>query len=52
MTVLTLLLEYIKERISIGVIGFSVHTTSMEMREKLAISETQWPHTIAKHYNL
>jgi glutamyl-tRNA reductase len=41
-----------KERISIGVIGLSVHTTPVEMREKLAIPEAQWPHAIAEICNL
>jgi glutamyl-tRNA reductase len=41
-----------KERISIGVIGLSVHTTPVEMREKLAIPEAQWPQAIAEICNL
>jgi glutamyl-tRNA reductase len=48
MTVLTLLLGYMKERISIEVINLSIHTTQVEMREKLAISEAQWPHAIVE----
>lgn len=41
-----------KERICIGVIGLSVHTAPVEMREKLAIPEAQWPHAIAELCNL
>ncbi|RWW40621.1 hypothetical protein BHE74_00053955, partial [Ensete ventricosum] len=34
---------YLKERSSIAVIGLSVHTAPVEMREKLAVPEAQWP---------
>ncbi|KAJ3706554.1 hypothetical protein LUZ61_010259 [Rhynchospora tenuis] len=44
--------RYMKERICIGVIGLSVHTAPVEMREKLAIPEAQWPHAIAELCNL
>ncbi|KAE8037443.1 hypothetical protein FH972_010030 [Carpinus fangiana] len=39
---------YTKERSSIVVIGLSVHTTSVEMREKLAIPEAEWPRAIGE----
>jgi glutamyl-tRNA reductase len=35
-----------KERSSIAVIGLSVHTAPVEMREKLAIAEELWPRAI------
>ncbi|KAI4389830.1 hypothetical protein MLD38_002012 [Melastoma candidum] len=38
--------RYTKERSSIVVIGLSVHTASIEMREKLAIPEPEWPQAI------
>ncbi|KAJ8772373.1 hypothetical protein K2173_027550 [Erythroxylum novogranatense] len=38
--------RYTKERASIVVIGLSVHTTPVEMREKLAIPEAEWPRAI------
>ncbi|KAI6689189.1 hypothetical protein NL676_026017 [Syzygium grande] len=38
--------RYTKERSSIVVIGLSVHTTPVEMREKLAIPEAEWPRAI------
>ncbi|GAA0143463.1 hypothetical protein LIER_35749 [Lithospermum erythrorhizon] len=37
---------YTKERSSIVVIGLSIHTTPVEMREKLAIPEAEWPTAI------
>ncbi|KAG2548046.1 hypothetical protein PVAP13_9KG133700 [Panicum virgatum] len=37
---------YMKERSSIAVIGLSVHTAPVEMREKLAIAEELWPRAI------
>lgn len=37
---------YTKERSSIVVIGLSVHTAPVEMREKLAIPEAEWPRAI------
>ncbi|KAI8013301.1 hypothetical protein LOK49_LG05G03857 [Camellia lanceoleosa] len=39
---------YTKKRSSIVVIGPSVHTTSVEMREKLAVPEAEWPRAIAE----
>ncbi|KAK4276933.1 hypothetical protein QN277_015021 [Acacia crassicarpa] len=39
--------RYTKERSSIVVIGLSVHSTPVEMREKLAIPEAEWPQAIA-----
>lgn len=38
--------RYTKERSSIVVIGISVHTAPVELREKLAIPEAQWPQAI------
>ncbi|RRT43742.1 hypothetical protein B296_00036924 [Ensete ventricosum] len=43
---------YLKERSSIAVIGLSVHTAPVEMREKLAVPEAQWPRAIAELCNL
>ncbi|KAK8465679.1 hypothetical protein PHAVU_009G146100 [Phaseolus vulgaris] len=40
--------RYTKERNSIIVIGLSVHTAPVEMREKLAIPEAEWPRAIAE----
>ncbi|XP_052189643.1 glutamyl-tRNA reductase 1, chloroplastic-like [Diospyros lotus] len=40
--------RYTKERSSIVVIGLSVHTAPVEMREKLAIPEAEWPRAIAE----
>ncbi|KAJ3690244.1 hypothetical protein LUZ61_019408 [Rhynchospora tenuis] len=40
--------RYMKERSSIAVIGLSVHTAPVEMREKLAVPEAQWPHAISE----
>lgn len=40
--------RYMKERSSIAVIGLSVHTAPVEMREKLAIPEAQWPRAIGE----
>ncbi|CAK9237050.1 unnamed protein product [Sphagnum troendelagicum] len=34
---------------SILVLGLSVHSTPVEMREKLAVPEAEWPHAIAEH---
>ncbi|KAI7984248.1 hypothetical protein LOK49_LG15G01085 [Camellia lanceoleosa] len=39
---------YTKERSSIVVIGLSVHTTPIEMREKLVAPEAEWPRAIAE----
>ncbi|KAJ3680341.1 hypothetical protein LUZ60_016619 [Juncus effusus] len=44
--------RYMKERSCIGVIGLSVHTAPVEMREKLSIPEAQWPRAIAELCNL
>ncbi|XP_064960499.1 glutamyl-tRNA reductase 2-like [Musa acuminata AAA Group] len=38
--------RYMKERSSIAVIGLSVHTAPVEMREKLAVPEAQWPRAV------
>ncbi|GKV33517.1 hypothetical protein SLEP1_g42022 [Rubroshorea leprosula] len=38
--------RYTKERSSIVIIGHSVHTAPVEMREKLAIPEAEWPRAI------
>ncbi|XP_078162297.1 glutamyl-tRNA reductase 2-like [Carex rostrata] len=40
--------RYMKEQSSIAVIGLSVHTAPVEMREKLAVPEAQWPHAISE----
>ncbi|KAL9305613.1 putative glutamyl-tRNA reductase [Arabidopsis thaliana] len=40
--------RYTKERSSIVVIGLSIHTAPVEMREKLAIPEDEWPRAIAE----
>ncbi|KAI9106639.1 hypothetical protein K1719_022167 [Acacia pycnantha] len=40
--------RYTKERSSIVVIGLSVHSTPVEMREKLAVPEAEWPQAIAE----
>ena len=37
---------YMKERSSIAVIGLSVHTAPVEMREKIAVAEELWPRAI------
>ncbi|TVU32118.1 hypothetical protein EJB05_23837, partial [Eragrostis curvula] len=39
---------YMKERSSIAVIGLSVHTAPVEMREKLAVAEELWPRAISE----
>ncbi|ONK71595.1 uncharacterized protein A4U43_C04F10310 [Asparagus officinalis] len=44
--------RYMKERSSIAVIGLSVHTAPVEMREKLAVPEAQWPRAISELCNL
>ncbi|KAH9300122.1 hypothetical protein KI387_011705, partial [Taxus chinensis] len=38
--------RYTKERSSLLVLGLSVHTAPVEMREKLAIPEAEWPRAI------
>lgn len=40
--------RYTKEKSSIAVIGLSVHTAPVEMREKLAIPEANWPRAIGE----
>ncbi|XP_065881123.1 glutamyl-tRNA reductase 1, chloroplastic-like [Euphorbia lathyris] len=40
--------RYTKERASIVVIGLSIHTTPVELREKLAIPEAEWPRAIGE----
>ncbi|XP_058081070.1 glutamyl-tRNA reductase 1, chloroplastic-like [Magnolia sinica] len=40
--------RYMKERSSIVVVGLSVHTAPVEMREKLAIPEAEWPRAIGE----
>ncbi|XP_073275973.1 glutamyl-tRNA reductase 1, chloroplastic-like [Primulina huaijiensis] len=40
--------RYTKEKISIVVIGLSIHTAPVEMREKLAIPEAVWPRAIGE----
>ncbi|KAJ1294942.1 hypothetical protein BS78_01G184900 [Paspalum vaginatum] len=44
--------RYMKERSSIAVIGLSVHTAPVEMREKLAVAEELWPRAIQELTNL
>ena len=48
MHIFILCLGYTKERSSILVIGLSVHTAPVEMREKLAIPEAEWPRAIGE----
>ncbi|KAD4386153.1 hypothetical protein E3N88_26322 [Mikania micrantha] len=38
--------RYTKEKSSIMVIGLSIHSTPVEIREKLAIPEAEWPRAI------
>uniref|UniRef100_A0A1J3K175 Glutamyl-tRNA reductase n=1 Tax=Noccaea caerulescens TaxID=107243 RepID=A0A1J3K175_NOCCA len=40
--------RYTKERSSIVMIGLSIHTAPVELREKLAIPEAEWPRAIAE----
>ncbi|OVA18968.1 Quinate/shikimate 5-dehydrogenase/glutamyl-tRNA reductase [Macleaya cordata] len=40
--------RYSKEKSSILVVGLSVHTAPVEMREKLAIPEAEWPRAIGE----
>eukprot|EP00250_Pteridium_aquilinum_P006827 c16665_g2_i1 orf=246-710(+) len=40
--------RYTKERSSILVLGLSVHNAPVEMREKLAIPEAEWPRAISE----
>ncbi|KAL8128967.1 hypothetical protein V2J09_018122 [Rumex salicifolius] len=44
--------RYTKERSSIIVIGLSVHSTPVEIREKLAVPEAEWPRAIEELCNL
>lgn len=44
--------RYTKERSSIVVIGLSIHTCPVEMREKLAVPEAEWPRAIEELCNL
>ncbi|CAN6981155.1 unnamed protein product [Brassica rapa subsp. trilocularis] len=44
--------RYTKERSSIVVIGLNIHTAPVEMREKLAIPEAEWPRAITELCNL
>ncbi|XP_073153298.1 glutamyl-tRNA reductase 1, chloroplastic-like [Henckelia pumila] len=44
--------RYTKEKSSIIVIGLSIHTAPVEMREKLAIPEAEWPRAIGELCNL
>lgn len=48
MFVLFCVLGYTKEKSSIIGIGFNVHTAPVELREKLAIPEAQWPQVIGE----
>jgi glutamyl-tRNA reductase len=41
-----------KERSSIAVIGLSIHTAPVEMREKLAVAEELWPRAVSELTNL
>ena len=41
-----------KERSSIAVIGLSIHTAAVEMREKLAVAEELWPRAVSELTNL
>ncbi|EOA26903.1 hypothetical protein CARUB_v10022992mg [Capsella rubella] len=45
---LSLIDRYTRERSSIVVIGLSIHTAPLEMREKLAIPEAEWPLAITQ----
>ncbi|CAH8384041.1 unnamed protein product [Eruca vesicaria subsp. sativa] len=40
--------RYTKEKSSIVVIGLNIHTAPVEMREKLAIPEAEWPRAITE----
>ncbi|KAF6142090.1 hypothetical protein GIB67_037008 [Kingdonia uniflora] len=40
--------RYTKERSSIVVVGLSIHTAPVEMREKLSIPEAEWPRAIGE----
>ncbi|CAI8591297.1 unnamed protein product [Vicia faba] len=43
-----MMVGYTKENSSLVVIGLSVHTTPVELREKLAIPEVEWPRAIGE----
>ncbi|CAI8618936.1 unnamed protein product [Vicia faba] len=43
-----MMVGYTKENSSLVVIGLSVHTTPVELREKLAIPEAEWPRAIGE----
>lgn len=43
--------RYTKEKSSVLVLGLSVHTAPVEMREKLAIPEAEWPRVIEELCN-
>eukprot|EP01018_Ginkgo_biloba_P026640 Gb_19050 [translate_table: standard] len=40
--------RYTREKSCIAVVGLSVHTASVEMREKMAIPEADWPRAIGE----
>ncbi|KAM3406607.1 hypothetical protein ACQJBY_000591 [Aegilops geniculata] len=40
--------RYMKEKSSLAVIGLSVHTAPVDMREKLAVAEELWPRAISE----
>eukprot|EP00249_Psilotum_nudum_P003919 c17425_g1_i1 orf=3-485(-) len=40
--------RYTKERSSILVLGLSIHTAPVELREKLSVPEAEWPHAIGQ----
>ncbi|KAL8144148.1 hypothetical protein V2J09_017180 [Rumex salicifolius] len=44
--------RYTKERSSIVAIGLSIHSTPVDIREKLAIPEAEWPRAIEELCNL
>eukprot|EP00249_Psilotum_nudum_P008420 c21257_g1_i1 orf=415-2082(-) len=44
--------RYTREKSSILVLGLTVHTASVEMREKLAVPEAEWPRAIGDLCNL
>ncbi|XP_047054032.1 glutamyl-tRNA reductase 2-like [Lolium rigidum] len=44
--------RYMKEKSSIAVIGLSIHTAPVEMREKLAVAEELWPRAVSELTNL
>ncbi|KAM3406606.1 hypothetical protein ACQJBY_000591 [Aegilops geniculata] len=44
----SILAGYMKEKSSLAVIGLSVHTAPVDMREKLAVAEELWPRAISE----